>query len=262
VGDIYPEAVDLRKGDYIIRLVLRHDDAALLSTLRALPLVLERKLDPPIAVPAYETAADSLAARQPVSKERALRPGERVGSGRGRDLLQPRRPLHRARPPAWGGRAHARASPNMSAGESAAFFLGPVPSDKLPKDAIPGRVLTGTLTLGLLAHKTEPAPQAAQVAGRRTATRVGYRHRVPRALAGPSLTAARGCASTVPAQIQYIVPPKKQEPPSATEADPGERAPPAAQLAEALRDARVKFLKARAPQGHGRGAPAASRGRA
>ena len=58
----------------------------------------------------------------------------------------------------------------MSAGESAAFFLGPVPSDKLPKDAIPGRVLTGTLTLGLLAHKTEPAPQAAQVAGRRTAT--------------------------------------------------------------------------------------------
>ena len=35
VGDIYPEAVQLKKGEYTIRAVLRHDDAALLDRLKA-----------------------------------------------------------------------------------------------------------------------------------------------------------------------------------------------------------------------------------
>jgi len=34
VGDIYPEPVQLRKGEYTIRAVLRHDDAALLEKLK------------------------------------------------------------------------------------------------------------------------------------------------------------------------------------------------------------------------------------
>jgi tripeptidyl-peptidase-2 len=34
VGDIYPEAVQLKKGDYTLRLWLRHDDAALLEKLK------------------------------------------------------------------------------------------------------------------------------------------------------------------------------------------------------------------------------------
>lgn len=33
------------------------------------------------------------------------------------------------------------------AGERAAIFLGPVPEDKLPKDATPGRILVGSLSL-------------------------------------------------------------------------------------------------------------------
>lgn len=35
VSDIYPEAVQLRKGEYVLRVVLRHDDAALLNKLKA-----------------------------------------------------------------------------------------------------------------------------------------------------------------------------------------------------------------------------------
>lgn len=34
VGDIYPEPVQLKKGEYTIRAVLRHDDAALLEKLK------------------------------------------------------------------------------------------------------------------------------------------------------------------------------------------------------------------------------------
>lgn len=34
VGDIYPEAVQLKKGEHVIRAVLRHDDAALLEKLK------------------------------------------------------------------------------------------------------------------------------------------------------------------------------------------------------------------------------------
>ena len=39
-------------------------------------------------------------------------------------------------------------SNTYSAGERAALFVGPVPEDKLPKDATFGRTLTGTLALG------------------------------------------------------------------------------------------------------------------
>ena len=34
VSDIYPKEVQLKKGDYVIRLVLRHDDAQLLDKLK------------------------------------------------------------------------------------------------------------------------------------------------------------------------------------------------------------------------------------
>ena len=36
------------------------------------------------------------------------------------------------------------------AGERLAVFVGPVPEDKLPKDAAPGRVLTGKLVVAKL----------------------------------------------------------------------------------------------------------------
>lgn len=38
-GDIYPGPQQLKKGDYVLRLLLRHDSPILLEKFRALPLV-------------------------------------------------------------------------------------------------------------------------------------------------------------------------------------------------------------------------------
>lgn len=73
-GDIYPEEVKLKKGDYTLRLLLRHDDAATLDALRALPLVVERRLESAVAVPAYDTNGDSVRGG-PAAKDRTLCPG-------------------------------------------------------------------------------------------------------------------------------------------------------------------------------------------
>lgn len=44
------------------------------------------------------------------------------------------------------------------AGQRAALFLGPVPEDKLPKDATPGRILVGTLALSKKDNGNGEAP--------------------------------------------------------------------------------------------------------
>ncbi|GAB4814120.1 hypothetical protein N2152v2_001166 [Parachlorella kessleri] len=167
VSDIYPKEVQLKKGDYVIRLVLRHDDAQLLDKLKAMPLVAERKLDTAVTVPVYNTNSDSVTGSHAVSKERALCPGERC-----------------------------------------AYFLGPVPEDKLPKDATPGRLLVGSLTLGMLSHKGDASPAAAQVT--------------------------------------YVVPPKKSNGDSGSSdsgAEGEEKPSPEEILNNAIRDAEVKVLK-------------------
>lgn len=52
----------------------------------------------------------------------------------------------------------------IHAGASAALFMGPVPEDKLPKDATAGRSLAGTLQLGLQQGSTkEHAPASVPV---------------------------------------------------------------------------------------------------
>lgn len=48
----------------------------------------------------------------------------------------------------------------VTAGERVVYFLGPVPQDKLPKDANPGSSLSGSLKLGLLQGSKEHAPGA------------------------------------------------------------------------------------------------------
>ena len=48
----------------------------------------------------------------------------------------------------------------LCVGERVAYFLGPVPQDKLPKDAGPGSCLVGSLKLGLLQGSKEHAPGA------------------------------------------------------------------------------------------------------
>lgn len=47
-----------------------------------------------------------------------------------------------------------------TAGERVVYFVGPVPQDKLPKDATPGTNLAGSLKLGLLQGSKEHAPGA------------------------------------------------------------------------------------------------------
>lgn len=44
------------------------------------------------------------------------------------------------------------------AGQRAALFLGPVPEDKLPKDATPGRILVGTLSMAKKENGNGEAP--------------------------------------------------------------------------------------------------------
>ena len=75
VSDIYPEFTDLKKGDYIIRLHLRHDDAALLDKMKDVPVVVERKLKEPLTVPVYATVREAVKAAKPV-KERSLFAGK------------------------------------------------------------------------------------------------------------------------------------------------------------------------------------------
>lgn len=43
-------------------------------------------------------------------------------------------------------------------GERAALFIGPVPEDKLPKDAAPGRILAGSLALSKKGNGNGEAP--------------------------------------------------------------------------------------------------------
>jgi tripeptidyl-peptidase-2 len=59
--------------------------------------VLERRLDPPLPLPVYASAADAL-----------------------------------------GGNGAPAGEAFLNAGERAALFVGPLPDDKLPKDATPG----------------------------------------------------------------------------------------------------------------------------
>ena len=75
VSDIYPSAVDLKKGDYVIRLQLRHDDAALLDTMNDTPVVIERKLKEPVTVPVYVNNRDAVKGGKASAKERTLCPG-------------------------------------------------------------------------------------------------------------------------------------------------------------------------------------------
>ena len=78
VSDIYPEYTDLKKGEYVIRLQLRHDDAALLDKMKEVPVVVERKLQEPLTVPVYATVRDAIKGANAV-KERALYAGMQCG---------------------------------------------------------------------------------------------------------------------------------------------------------------------------------------
>ena len=75
--DTYPDFTDLKKGDYIIRLQLRHDDAALMDKMKDIPVTVERKLKEPVTVPVYLSNRDAVrdAKGAKTLKERNLYPG-------------------------------------------------------------------------------------------------------------------------------------------------------------------------------------------
>jgi tripeptidyl-peptidase-2 len=171
VGDIYPDAITLKKGEYTVQLALRHEDPAVLEKLRTLPMLIERKLENAITVPVYTTNGDAVLGKNAVTKERPL-----------------------------------------CAGEAVAFFLGPVPEDKMPKDATSGRSLVGSFSLGQTSAGKD-APGAVTVT--------------------------------------YLVPPKKADAtptapaPAAAAAAAAAGGPPVVLnmgLFEAVRDAEVKYL--------------------
>lgn len=77
VSDIYPEHADLKKGDYMARVCLRHDNVALLEKLRDVVLVLERRLPTPVDVPLHATLPEALSGGK-AFKGQAMHRGERV----------------------------------------------------------------------------------------------------------------------------------------------------------------------------------------
>eukprot|EP00884_Botryococcus_braunii_P019412 jgi/Botrbrau1/6154/Bobra.331_2s0044.1 len=177
VNDIYPEAVQLSKGDYIIRLYLRHDDPALLGKLKNLPMIVDRRLTDTISVPIYYSQAEAVKGSNGTAKERMLYPDKKC----------------------WCRR-------------EATYFVGPVPEDKLPKDATAGRII-------------------GELVGESTESRKGLRMRMR----------IQGCPGFEPGWL----PRARRRPSDKDGSGNGEEPKKQARekLAEALRDAQVKFLK-------------------
>jgi len=61
--DCWPTATKLKKGEYVARLQLRHEDANLLEKFEAVPLGLDRTLAKPIAVKAYPDFNSAIAGK-------------------------------------------------------------------------------------------------------------------------------------------------------------------------------------------------------
>ncbi|KAG2453913.1 hypothetical protein HYH02_002116 [Chlamydomonas schloesseri] len=176
--DAGPEPVTLKKGsEVVLRLALRHDSQEVLDKMRALPLVLKRVLDGSgVAVPVYASRRDAI-----------LAAGGAGGAPAGDMLLR--------------------------AGDVAPLWLGPLSEDRLPKDATPGRLLTGTLTLGQLKRGGGAAPHKFRIS-----------YLVPPA---PAASAASGGGNGNGGG--------KDD--AAAERTPEEK------LSEAVRDAQIKLLK-------------------
>lgn len=60
VGDIYPSSVKLPKGQYTIRVLLRHDRGDLLAKFKTTALLIERTLDEPIVLKCHKSARGAL----------------------------------------------------------------------------------------------------------------------------------------------------------------------------------------------------------
>jgi len=61
--DAWPTPIKLKKGEYIARLQVRHDDTAMLEKLKTMPLSFDRKLEKPIALKAYPSFNNAVSAQ-------------------------------------------------------------------------------------------------------------------------------------------------------------------------------------------------------
>ena len=59
VSDVYPSSVSVKKGDYTIIVVMRHDNTEVLKQFEHLPLIVEKQLEKSISVPIYRTYLES-----------------------------------------------------------------------------------------------------------------------------------------------------------------------------------------------------------
>lgn len=59
VSEVYPSSVTVKKGDYALLAVLRHDNTEILKQFERMPLIIEKTLEKSISVPVYKTHLES-----------------------------------------------------------------------------------------------------------------------------------------------------------------------------------------------------------
>lgn len=79
VSDIYPEAVTVKKGDFTIQAMIRHDNTEVLKQMEDMPLIVERHLEKPISVPIYKTILDSTKGSEKITTALELYAGQCSG---------------------------------------------------------------------------------------------------------------------------------------------------------------------------------------
>ena len=157
VSDAYPAKIripgSVKKAT--LRTLVRSDDPSLLAGLASASLQVDRLLDAKLDVPLYASHADAVretAAAGGRGDDKKKSGGDAVGEGGGGDAV------------AGGGgddvdaaaAAAASTAPKdrtLHTGERVAFFVGPLPDAKLPKDAALGSVMVGSVTLGKVARR-------------------------------------------------------------------------------------------------------------
>ncbi|KAG8381312.1 hypothetical protein BUALT_Bualt06G0109300 [Buddleja alternifolia] len=108
MGDVYPEAAKLPKGEYTLQLYLRHDNVQYLEKMKQLVIFIEKKLDEKEAVRlSFYTQPD----------------GPVMGNG-------------------------SFSSSVLIPGTKEAFYVGPPAKDKLPKGTPAGSVMVGAISYG------------------------------------------------------------------------------------------------------------------
>ncbi|KAI4351727.1 hypothetical protein L6164_006053 [Bauhinia variegata] len=114
-GDVYPSSTKLPKGEYTLQLYLRHDNVQILEKMKQLVLFIERNLEDKDVVQLSFFSQPD---------------GPVMGNG-------------------------VFKSSTLVPGVKEAFYMGPPPKDKLPKNSPQGSVLVGAVSYGKLSGQGE-----------------------------------------------------------------------------------------------------------